>query len=178
MQERYDVVAKVGEADMAEWQKPASQKAMLPAMLQAMFAERCKLVAHRETKDASVSFLVVAKAGQKFKETNPDETHTGMTLPGGGVAMQDQSGMKMYGISIATVAVFLTQIRGEAGGTIMDKTGLTGKYDVVLKTPEGMGPDREYIVSTMLDDLGLKLESGKAPVEKLVIDHMERPSAN
>jgi uncharacterized protein (TIGR03435 family) len=178
MQERYDVVAKVGEGDLAEWQKPASQKTMLPAMLQAMFVERCKLVAHRETKEATVYFLEVGKAGPKFKETNPDETHAGMTLPGGGIATQDRSGMKMYGVSIATVAVILAQVGGGSGGTIVDKTGLTGKYDVEMRMREGMGPGREGYVSAILDDLGLKLSSGKAAVERLVIEHMERPSAN
>jgi uncharacterized protein (TIGR03435 family) len=177
-QERYDLSAKVGEADMAEWQKPASQKVMLPAMLEAMFRERCKILVHRETKESSVSFLTVSKGGPKFKETNPDEAHAGVTLPGGGIAVPDQSGMKMYGISMATIAAFLTQMGGGSGAAIVDKTGLTGKYDVEMRMREGTASDREAMVSIMLDELGLKLESGKAPLEKLVIDHMERPSPN
>ena len=62
MNRRYDIDARIADQDRAEWQKPQSQKAMLQAMLQAMSAERCKLVVHRELKDADVYSLVVAKA--------------------------------------------------------------------------------------------------------------------
>jgi uncharacterized protein (TIGR03435 family) len=180
MQERYDIVAKVGDADMAEWQKPAAQKLMLQAMLQSMFAERCKMVVHRETKETAVSFLVLGKSGPKFKETDPAETHAGVTMPFGGVMSPDPSGMKMYGVSMETLATFLTQMGGDGGRQIVDKTGLTGNYDVVMRMRERMEPgsDPGMMVPMMLDDLGLKLEPGKAVVEKLVIDHMERPSAN
>ena len=79
MRDGYDLDAKVAEEDMAEWQKPASQKTMLPAMMQALLEDRCKMVAHRETKDSSVYLLTVGKAGPKFKETSirPWNTRTG-----------------------------------------------------------------------------------------------------
>jgi bla regulator protein BlaR1 len=181
MQEQYDISAKVGEAEMAEWQKPGAQPAMLREMLQTMFAERCKIVVHRETKESPVSFLVVGKNGPKFKETNPAETHAGMNIPfgGGGVMVPGPDGMHAYGVTMGTLAMFLSSMSGGTQ-TVVDKTGLTAKYDVLLKTPETAGPgfDRETMVPDQLSELGLKLESGKAPVETLVIDHMERPSAN
>jgi uncharacterized protein (TIGR03435 family) len=81
--EKYDVDAKVGDGDLAEWQKPASQAAMLPQMLQTMFADRCKMVVHREMQDVSVYLLKVGKGGPKFKETNPSEDPPkGTNLPG------------------------------------------------------------------------------------------------
>ena len=77
---------------------------------------------------------------------------------------------------------------GNGGRPIQDKTGLTGKYDFKMTRPE-MGPppggpggggqfDPSEMLFSMVDSLGLKLESTKASVETLVIDHMEKPSAN
>ena len=66
--EPYDVVAKVEEADLADWQKPEVKQTMLRAMLQAMLAERCKVVVHHESKEVPVYDLVVAKGGPKFKQ--------------------------------------------------------------------------------------------------------------
>ncbi len=83
----YDIDAKVAEADLAEWQKPASQAAMLRAMLQSMLADRLKLVVHRGMKETAVYSLIVGKNGPKFKETDPNDPHPGgFTLPGGAIA--------------------------------------------------------------------------------------------
>ena len=67
----YDVDAKVDEADLADWQNPAKQPAMLRSMLQAMLEDRLKLVVHRSTTEGPVDLLVVGKNGPKFKETIP-----------------------------------------------------------------------------------------------------------
>ena len=190
--ERYDIDARISDEDRADWQKPEMQK----VMLQAMLAERCKLAVHREVKEVAVNSLVVAKGGPKFKETDPTVEHPGgMKLPWGGVLVPNQTkdgmSMSMYGTSMASLASLLSTMGGGMGGggrTIVDKTGLTGRYDVVLKFQGGEGPGQNQTagaasdpgggVSSMLGDLGLKLESSKAAVETLVIDHMERPSEN
>ena len=195
--ERYDIEARISDEDRAEWQKPESQKVMLQAMLQAMLAERCKLTVHREVKEVAVYSLVVAKDGPKFKETDPTVEHPGgMKLPWGGVLVPNQTkdgmSMSMYGTSMASLASLLSTMGGGMGGggrTIVDKTGLTGRYDVVFKFQGGGGGEMQNQtagaasdpgggVYSMLGDLGLKLVSSKAAVETLVIDHMERPSAN
>jgi uncharacterized protein (TIGR03435 family) len=194
--ERYDIDARISDEDRADWQKPEMQKVMLQAMLQAMLAERCKLVVHREVKEVAVNSLVVAKGGPKFKETDPTVEHPeGMKLPWGGVLVPTQTkdgmSMSMYGTSMASLASLLSTMGGGMGGggrTIVDKTGLTGRYDVVFKfqgggvemqnQTAGAASDPGGGVSSMLGDLGLKLESNKGQVETLVIDHMERPSEN
>jgi len=195
--ERYDIDARISDEDRAAWQNPTAQKAMLQSMLQAMLVERCKLAVHREVKETSVDSLVVAKGGPKFKETDPTVDHPGgMKLPWGGVLVPNQTkdgmSMGMYGTSMASLASLLSTMGGGPGGgsgrTIVDKTGLTGRYDITLKFQPGGGPAQNQAagaasdpgggVSSMLGDLGLKLESNKAPVETLVIDHMERPSEN
>jgi uncharacterized protein (TIGR03435 family) len=185
--ERYDIDARIADEDRAEWQKPESQKVMLQAMLQAMFADRCKMVVHREVKEVAVYSLVVAKGGPKFKETDPTVEHPGgIKLPWGGVVIPSASGLSFYGTSMASFASFISNL----GRPVQDKTGLTGKYDIALKPPAPSGPapgeqqdgptasDPGFGVDSALSDLGLKLEPGKGQVETLVIDHMERPSEN
>jgi uncharacterized protein (TIGR03435 family) len=192
MQDRFDVVAKVSEEDLPEWQKPAAQTLMLQAMLQAMLAERCKLAVHREMKDTSVYFLTVGKGGPKFKEVNPaDAAPAGVTLPGGAVLAQSNDGMRMYDTTIGLVTTMLSEMGGMGGlgRPVLDKTGLTGRYDIVIKRQDMMPPppasgdassppDPASMVMSMADALGLKLEPGKGQMETLVIDHMEKPSEN
>jgi uncharacterized protein (TIGR03435 family) len=194
MSERYDVDARIADEDRAQWQKPDAQKAMLQAMLQAMFAERCKLTVHREVKEVGVSSLVVAKGGPKFKETDPTVEHPGgIKLPWGGVMAFDpgKGTMSFYGASMASFASMMSSM-GNGGRPIQDKTGLTGNYDITLKMGDMMmGPQQGEqqggpaandpgvsITSLLQDQLGLKLVSEKGQVETLVIDHMERPSEN
>jgi len=184
MQERWDIDARVADEDVVEWQKPASQAKMLPAMMQAMLVERCKLAVHRDMKESAVYELVVGKSGPKLKETNPDEEHPGgFKLPWGGVLVPSNGGTQtLYGASMASVASVLSLIGGpNLGRQIQDKTGLMGKYDITIKPPAPI-PGEAYDPSAMLysvvDELGLKLDTGKAQVETLVVDHMERPSAN
>jgi uncharacterized protein (TIGR03435 family) len=194
MRDRYDVVAKVAEEDLPEWQKPARQKAMLQAMLQALLVERCKIAVHRDNKDTSVYSLVVGKNGQKFKETNPaDPVPAGVTLPGGAVLVESRNGMEMHGATMGLLASVLSSMGGgrpgSGGRPIQDKTGLTGKYDITITRPDmgpppggpGGGPgqfDPTEMVFSMAASLGLKLESAKSSVETLVIDHIEKPSEN
>jgi uncharacterized protein (TIGR03435 family) len=181
MQTRWDIDAKVADEDRAEWQKPATQA----AMLQAMFEERCKLSTHREMKESTVYLLTVGKAGPKLKETNPDEEHPGgIKMPWGGVLVPSSGGAQtLYGASMTTVASVLSLFGGaNLGRQIQDKTGLTGKYDITFKPPtppaEGEAVDPSAMLFSLVEQLGLKLESGKSQVETLVIDHMEKPSAN
>jgi len=85
--ETYDVVAKVDEADLADWQKPEMKQTMLRAMLQAMLAQRLKVVVHHESKEVSVYNLVLAKGGPKFKQAETVDTAELEQKPGGGGMM-------------------------------------------------------------------------------------------
>jgi bla regulator protein blaR1 len=184
---RFDIDAKIADQDAAEWQKPASQRAMLQTMLQQMFADRCKIAVHREMKEGPVYFLVLGKGGPKFKETNPEETHTGMHLPFGGVLAPNKDGMNLQEMPMTSFASLLAEFLN-TGRPVLDKTGLAGKYDIVLKLDgmvrvqggqqDGGAPDPGGGFSSIVESLGLKLEPGRAVIETLVIDHMERPSEN
>jgi uncharacterized protein (TIGR03435 family) len=200
MRDRFDIDAKVAQEDLPEWQKPDRQKAMLQAMLQALLVERCKIVVRRDNKDTSVYSLVVGKNGPKFKPTDPaDLVPAGVTLPGGAVLVQSRDGMEIHGATMGLLASVLSSMGGAGpmggGRPVQDKTGLTGKFDITMKRPEmgppppppggpgGAGPggggfDPAEIMFSMVDSLGLKLESTKSSVETLVIDHIEKPSEN
>jgi uncharacterized protein (TIGR03435 family) len=188
--DRYDIQARVADKDIPEWQKPAAQSAMLSSMLQATLADRCKLVAHREMKEAGVDLLVIGKGGPKFKETDPaDPPPAGVTMPGGAIMVRSSNSLELYGTTMSFFATMLASMEG-TGRQIEDRTGLTGRYNIVVKsinstrgTPSNPGAGAEAsdpgdpIVSG-LRELGLKLSSSKARVETLLIDHIEKPSEN
>jgi uncharacterized protein (TIGR03435 family) len=191
----YVIKAKVGESDLTEWQDPDSQKKMLPSMLQAMLAECCKLAVHREMKELPMYSLVITKNGPKLKDSvSVDDNDLrlkhpgGIALPGGGILQNGARQMSFFGTSMATLAEMLST---PAGRPVQDKTDLQGRYDFVLQiadpaanpgtTSPDLGPspdDRLSIFTLMPEQLGLRLQPGKAQVETLVIDHIERPSEN
>jgi bla regulator protein BlaR1 len=180
--DRYDLAAKVDEADLADWQNLAKQ----PVMLRSMLEDRLKLAVHRSLKEAPVYQLVVGKNGPKFKPSNLGELHLGARqMPGGGLLSREQKDDQMlihyFGITVAQLSRF---VLGDAGRPVEDKTGLTGTYDVSVERPipESAGTSQgrpvEPSAVEIAAQLGLKLEPAKGPVETLVIDHVERPSPN
>ena len=185
---RYDIDARIGDADRAAWQDPKNQPTMFQEMLQAMLADRFKLAVHREMKEKPVYELVVAKGGPKFQETKPDEPRpAGTTLPGGGVLGERPDGAThMYNFSMGLLAALLTD---KSDRTVLDKTGLTGRYSFDIREPARMaapsagqtGPtedDARPAVADALKGLGLELKPAKEQVEKLVIDTVEKPTEN
>jgi uncharacterized protein (TIGR03435 family) len=185
--DRYDIDARVDQADMAAWQNPATQKEMLHQMMQSLLAERCKLAVHREMRDKPVYALVVAKGGPKFQEAKSVESaailakHPNVgAIPGGGgmFAPGAGGGMELYGVQIPTLTVVLSN---KAGRQVVDKTGLTGAYDMKLEMvqPGASADDPALSIFTIVQEqLGLRLEPAKTSVETLVIDHVERPEEN
>jgi uncharacterized protein (TIGR03435 family) len=188
--DNYDIDARISDADRAAWQNPKNQPAMLQALLQGMLADRFKLAVHRASKDVAVYDLVVAKDGPKLTETKPDDPRpAGLTLPGGGVMVQgsgpDGQNAHLYNFSIELLASLLTT---QSDRVIRDKTGLNGRYDMFIVKPARMaapavgsneGHDEEGPgMSDVVKKLGLKIEPAKEQVETLVIDHVERPTAN
>jgi bla regulator protein BlaR1 len=191
--EKYDIEAKIAETDQAEWQKPASQPAMLRAMTRQMFAERCHLKVHREVKQGAAYSLVVGKDGPKLKVSDPNEVPPfGRSLSGGGVLVYDQAKgtTTVYGATIQSFLGVLASL-GNGERPIEDNTGLTGRYDFTDKSEESsansstnqqqaeaIASDPEPSLSSFAKKLGLELVPTTGPVETLVIDHIERPSSN
>jgi uncharacterized protein (TIGR03435 family) len=160
--ERFDLVAK------AESGKPK------PEMLAAVLAERFKLAVHRETRELTVYALVAAKNGPKIKPVDPGEGDT--TSRRGHVTITRTS---MHGL-----ARFLAGPNVRLGRPVVDKTGLDGVYSFDLEwTPEGRTEPEAgappSIFVALQEQLGLKLEAQKAPVDILVVDHAEKvPTEN
>jgi uncharacterized protein (TIGR03435 family) len=170
-------------------------------MLQAVLADRFKLSLHRESKDLPEYMLVIAKNGSKLQESKAGDIYpNGITGPDGlplGPHMMRMGGGQLTGqaLSMADLVRLLSQ---RLGRTVLDKTGLTANYDFTLQwtpdesqapmlkgteggqqgtdsapSPKSSGPS---IFTAIQDQLGLKLEFQKVPMEILVIDHAEMPS--
>jgi uncharacterized protein (TIGR03435 family) len=133
--ERFDMIAKVADADLAEWQKPASRPAMLRGMVRVLLEERLKAVAHIDSKEMPVFNLVVAKNGPKFKAaetvnaTELRTKHPGAIVAPGGAAVVPANGMRQINFFAASMRTLTPIVANLAGRPVEDKTGLTGRYD-------------------------------------------------
>jgi uncharacterized protein (TIGR03435 family) len=82
------------------------------------------------------------------------------------------------------IASLVSDLIGALGGPVLDETGLKGNYDFLLayQRPDGRTPadvlSAPPLAEALQADLGLRLEKGKAPVEVLVVDHVEKPTEN
>jgi len=179
---RFDLKAKVVDPD-PEVMKNLTNKQRL-TMLQGVLASRFKLQAHTETRTLPVYDMVVAKGGSKLKPAPPavvttDEAGNPKTMPRGSWTFGNGtlSATAMSSLALAN------QLASELEHTVIDKTGLTGVYDLTLKwtqddgqpPPEGSSPS---LFTAVQEQLGLKLQPAKGPVGILVIDHIELPSDN
>jgi len=176
---------------------PGGATAQLLPMLQSLLMDRFKLVAHKETKDVPTYALVVAKHGSKLEEPNAPDPKNASSAPYRPGMVVVRRGLLVA--QAAPVAALLNPLSNILGHTVVDRTALTGKYDIRLQwtpdenqiamfsamgVPEGVGaPPLDPSVSSGLftaleEQLGLKLKSGKAPGEVLVIESVEKPSEN
>jgi uncharacterized protein (TIGR03435 family) len=168
----YDIFAKA-EGDGAPTRNEFRQ------MLQTLLAERFKLKVHRGTKEMPVYALVVGKNGPKFKESAPDASSAANDVGVNGRNQYMTASKATMEDLVQTITNILFVDR-----PILDKTGLTGTYAFKLEaTPEfriNNNPESSDIsvFTAVQEQLGLKLEAQKAPVEVLVVDHIEKPSGN
>ena len=209
--QRFDVIAKVPDG---------ATKEDAQIMLQNLLADRFKLKLHKGSKQAPIYELVVAKGGIKIKEAAqtaaaPAEGAGGpppglppkgkdgfLRTPHGQLGIQAMVNGRMRMQGDAVTMARLTDILGMAlGRPVVDKTGLTGAYDVSLDfSPEGMGAGPKSpapgevggnpaeaprdsndsgptIFTALQEQLGLGLESRKGPVDLLVVESVEKVPA-
>jgi len=194
--DRWDINAKAeGNASRRE----------LMAMLQALLEARFKLTFHRQTKELPVYSLTASKNGLKLPNANEGICALPETLIAPSAA--DQTTSKPCGRAAVMLSAKGNRLKGEnvtttelarVLGNIMDrpvveKTGFKGTFDIdadfipdqvlagLPNSPSGDSPasaDLGTSIFAALQRFGLRLESSKGPVEVLVIDHVERPSAN
>lgn len=186
---RYLIVAKANRSN--EDASNATAQAQVPAdlmrsRLQSLLADRFRLAVHRETKELPAYALVVAKSGHKLKP--------GTDRQGG--LVRGANHLTSHGVEMRLLAITLFRQLGRA---VLDQTGLSGPYQFELTwTPDiqagpapgpdntAAGPGRDgapsgagpSMFTAIQEQLGLRLESTKAPVELIVIDQADRPSEN
>jgi len=155
-------------------------------MLQELLADRFKLKVHWETKEAPHYALVVAKGGSKLQPTKIETVDPAVpnSAPPETRGPDIQSHSAAHGREMNVRYITAKGIAGLIGSMLQvnveDKTGLAGRYDFTLHyTYQSSDPDSYPTLSTAIQEqLGLKLEPAKGPVDVLVIDHIERPSQN
>jgi uncharacterized protein (TIGR03435 family) len=177
---KFDVEAKADEALDAHLKGMDGDAARLEKqkMLQALLADRFKLVAHMETRELPVYGLVVAKGGAKFLESKAE----GTTIDGGRGKIDVRGGNN-------SVALLAEELAKQLDRVVIDQTGIQGRYNLSLRwAPDDGGSSMPggsatadagpSIFTAIQEQLGLKLESQKGPVQVLVIDKVEMPSEN
>ena len=188
MFERYDIVAKVDADDVPSFRKLTFDQ--VREMLQPVLADRFKLLVHSQMKELPVYDLVVSKNGPKFTMAKPPSKK----YPDGNLD-RESNYINMEGLPMGSLAFALMR---QLGRSVVDKTGLTEKYDLMLRwspdehaTPMSNGPDNlqqgiaqspdssePSIFTAIQEQLGLRLVPSKGPVKCVFIDHIERPSEN
>jgi uncharacterized protein (TIGR03435 family) len=156
-------------------EEAAQQKRL---MVQALLKERFSCITHEESRELPIYNLVLAKGGARFQ---PSEKH-GTTIQEGPSRIHVQG-------SDDTIGLLARELARSESRVVVNKTGLTGRYDLTLRwTPNdappallngGIDPNAPPDLFTAIQEqLGLKLESGKGSVPVLVIDHIEKPTEN
>jgi uncharacterized protein (TIGR03435 family) len=150
-------------------------------MVQSLLVDRFRLSLHWETRELPVYVLSVGKKGTKLRPGDEDpKVLSSVTLNGAQVQLGDgyRTTGSGRGMSMAELARLLSRLPA-VSRPVVDRTGLTGFYgfslDYAMTLEDESRPD---IFAALQEQLGLKLESTKGPVEILVVDHAERPSEN
>lgn len=170
---RFDIEAKVVPQDGTA---PKLTDAQLLSMIIPLLADRFHLRAHLEPQIKPVYDLVITKGSPKFKLDPSKQT-------GGGWNINNDNGKTVLTIDRASMPDLAAILSDEVHRDVIDKTGLTGAANITLKFSDDAlieqgGPDTISIFTAIEEQLGLKLQPSKGPVDTLVIDHAEMPTAD
>ena len=139
-------------------------------MLQKMLLERFKVAIHRDTRTFAVYGLVAGKSGIRFQEVPDGDSHS------------QNTNNNHYTGTCVSMASFAEWLARRMDMPVLDMTGLKGFYDMKLDwAPESAtdAPELPTLPVALQEQLGLKLETRKAPIEVLIVDHAERiPTEN
>jgi uncharacterized protein (TIGR03435 family) len=188
---RFDITARVPEG---------SSKEQMLAMLRNLLTARFQMAVHRETKELPIYALLVDKGGFKLKPATegPADADSIATVvqnegkdgfpvlaPGGpGLVVETRNGRARLSGFKSDLSKLANQLTNQLGRPVFDQTGIAGVFDFALYyRPENAPVDdsNSYagIFDALREQLGLRLEARKGPVEMLVIDHVEKvPTEN
>jgi len=167
--EQYDIAARAGGTTGHE---------QIMAMLQTLLADRFQLAFHRERKDLRVLGLVVAKSGPRLSPSDASRERSTAGVPGG---------IRFQSASMPDLGQYLSR-QGPIGVPVVDATGLAGRFDFDFlllrgssKQPGEVEEGKRSIrdggstpFADALEDLGLKLEPRRLPMDILVVDRAQR----
>jgi uncharacterized protein (TIGR03435 family) len=181
--------ARVTRYDIAAVAPASATQEQIWPMVQALLRDRFRVAAHTETRDLPVYHLAVARTGNLgpgLKVASVD-----CDAPDWRDRVKADSSLRPCGFSWdvgmltgggTRMSTLASLVSSEAGRPVFDRTGLTGGYDFDLKWTPGLGADPAgnavSIFTALQEQLGLKLESATAPLDVLVVDHVEHPTAN
>jgi len=190
---RFDILAKMPDG---------ASKDQVPAMLQMLLAERFRLAFHRESRDLPVLGLVAGKNGPKLKEAGDRSLYTpegeahidsngAVVVTAGLLGPMRSSGPNMDLLSV-TMPQFAELLGVHSDRPVIDMTGIKGSYEIhiVVQLPVPGGHQRDGTlpapgsdapvdfvgdaIRKTVEQLGLKLEARKAPIEMMIVDHVEK----
>jgi uncharacterized protein (TIGR03435 family) len=181
--DRYDIVAKgdgTGPSEdelrtMTDRQRNLFKEQLI-TKLRTLLSDRFQLKVHPETRELPVYALVVAKNGARIQATADDDvTHSSLRVSRGDGGKSEMTGNR---IPLASLAKSLSD---HVGRTVLDQTGLQGNYDFKLTFAPDMAPesaDGPSIFTALQEQLGLRLDAQKGPVQVVVIDSVQKASEN
>jgi uncharacterized protein (TIGR03435 family) len=202
--DRFDMVAKL--EGNPEFGPPGSGPDPIMRAMQTLLADRFKLKVHRETREMDIYALVMAKPGgapgpglkksdidcaemARARRGQPPQGPPPIPAGGGPIPCAIMGGAGMIRFGGFPISQITQMLGGQTGRMVLDRTGLTGNWEFVLTfAPEGRGqpppgvdappvdPTLPSIFTALQEQLGLKLEATKGPVEVLVIDGIDHPT--
>jgi uncharacterized protein (TIGR03435 family) len=144
-------------------------------MLQSLLADRFQLKLQRDTKVMPVYHLKQTKKSSLLKQAGPDEKFSWNLS-------QTPEGMLRSKATRESIGDFVQLVGVSTDRPVIDETGLSGDidYDILIAPPETKSPDdvNRAIIYAVIDQLGLKLEPGKDSIDILVVEKIDKPSAN
>lgn len=156
--ERYDVVAKA-QGSMSDTR--------IRLMVENLLVERMSLAVHREKKEMSIFALIVAKGGLKLRAS---------PQPAGPTARGPEGRLEGTNLTLEMLASLLAD---RVGRPVHDRTGITGQFDIQLQwAPDGSSDTGPSIFTALQGQLGLRLQTERAPTDVLVVEHVDRPAPN
>lgn len=164
----YDITAKIP----GDGPQPSDDR--VAQMIQSLLADRFHLIVHHEPRQISGYALVLSKKGAKMEHAKPDQQGSRMNASNTHITAEN--------LTMEAFAKDLSRYR-DIGEFVVDQTGLKGGFNFTLdwmperpdSKPDASPDDRPSIFTAVEEQLGLKLERAKVPVQPIVIDRAEKP---
>ena len=172
---RFDIEAKVVPSNGVPM--PKLTDSLLQAMIIPLLADRFHVKAHLQSKTMPVYDLVVDRGGPKFKLAEEDDDQTNSIMN-----VRTSNSDNVLTAKSSSMTDLAAELCDEVHRQVIDKTGLKGRADLTLKWTSDEAADQGGTVVSIFtaveEQLGLKLQPAKGPVDTLVVDHAEMPSSN